>query len=29
VRHDLVQAVVKAYENYEQEHTGRNTGHDA
>ncbi|MCE5342724.1 MAG: PhoH family protein [Eubacteriales bacterium] len=29
VRHDLVQTVVKAYESYEREHTGRHTGHDA
>lgn len=29
VRHDLVQAVVKAYESYERDRAGRNPGHDA
>ncbi len=29
VRHDLVQTVVKAYEAYEKNRTGRNLGHDA
>lgn len=29
VRHDLVQTVVKAYETYERDRIGRNTGHDA
>ena len=29
VRHDLVQTVVKAYEAYERDHSGRNIRHDA
>lgn len=29
VRHDLVQTVVKAYEAFERDRIGRNTGHDA
>jgi len=29
VRHDLVQTVVKAYENFERDRNGRSTGHDA
>jgi len=29
VRHDLVQTVVKAYENFERDRMGRSTGHDA
>ena len=29
VRHDLVQTIVKAYETYERDRIGRNTGHDS